>query len=337
MIQKLFNTIKTYYHDISIIVKLKILKDLPTPKLENGILDIPYIFADNNHIFKAKLKVNLEVDNIEFSTLDFIDAHTKKTLQSLKTHRFQCNICGENNIEFLQYITNREYPSCSSCGSNLRFRSLISALIQCLYDKQQVLTDISSNKSISGLGMSDWNGYAKPLSQHFNYINTFYHKAPKLDICNISNSHLSKYDFVISSDVFEHIPLPVEIAFKNLLLLLKPGGRCFLSVPYTQTGQTDEHFPSLCDYSIESRNGKKILKNKTSNGTIEYFDNLIFHGGGGDTLEMRIFSKPDLIKLLLEAGFEDITFYDKDIVEYGVIWPEIRVVTIIARKPLGAD
>lgn len=54
------------------------------------------------------------------------------------------------------------------------------------------------------------SGWAYICSKKFNYINTFYHKEPLLNIYDDDhiNNYLNLY-FIISSDVFEHInPFP---------------------------------------------------------------------------------------------------------------------------------
>ena len=38
-----------------------------------------------------------------------------------------------------------------------------------------------------------------------DYTNTWYDMEPSLDITNVSPIHHGKYDFIISSEVFEHV------------------------------------------------------------------------------------------------------------------------------------
>ena len=137
-------------------------------------------------------------------------------------------------------------------------------------------------------------------------------------------------DFVISSDVFEHVPPPVQNAFNNLFRILKEDGIVILSVPFTEAGDTREHFADLYDYKITSRKGKKILINITRNGEEQVFEELRFHGGCGDTLEMRLFSKSSLVYDIKKAGFRNITFHDSNIPEYGIFHnnPQSPVITM---------
>jgi hypothetical protein len=49
---------------------------------------------------------------------------------------------------------------------------------------------------------------------------------------------------------------------------------------------------------------------------------LCFHGGDGNTLEMRIFSKKSCLSFLEKSGFVDVTFYNitEDMNKYGIFW-----------------
>ncbi len=62
-----------------------------------------------------------------------------------------------------------------------------------------------------------------------------------------------------------------------------------------------------------------MLLNRTADGRLETFDNLVFHGGPGSTLEMRVFSEQDLITNCRAAGFSQIAVAE-DYAPYGIIW-----------------
>ncbi|MGH9903496.1 MAG: hypothetical protein ACRD68_16940, partial [Pyrinomonadaceae bacterium] len=74
-----------------------------------------------------------------------------------------------------------------------------------LFGESLALTDFPERRDISGIGMSDWDGYAAPLALKLGYQNTYYHQEPKLDITSIEPALESTLDFIISSDVFEHV------------------------------------------------------------------------------------------------------------------------------------
>lgn len=210
-------------------------------------------------------------------------------------------------------------------------RGMIHALSSALFFKSQAIPDFKENKQLLGKGMSDWDGYAKPLSEKLGYTNTYYHKGPQLDITSIPPDDEASVDFLISTDVFEHVNPPVSIAFENARRMLRNNGAFIFSVPYVLTGKTIEHFPNLFEYQIKCRDGEKVLINKTLEGHVEEFKDLTFHGGEGETLETRIFSLPDLLDELARAGFADVKIMSEPCFEYGVYWPQPWSLPIVAR------
>jgi len=140
-------------------------------------------------------------------------------------------------------------------------------------------------------------------------------------------------DFIISADVLEHTPPPVETAFGNLFKILKPGGVCILSVPYRNIGESEEHFPGLYNYSIVKRDGKKVLVSKDREGCVRVFENLHFHLGLGAVLEMRMFSKKALQDVIEKTGFNKVIFYQDSIPEHGILLEsDTDSVVIVLRK-----
>ena len=224
--------------------------------------------------------------------------------KSAEYHGFQCNICGKISYSPLADIKARETPSCYHCGSTLRFRSIIAALSDRLY--------------------------GRIIEHKFDYTNTFYHKSPYLDIISPAPEWYDTADFVIASDVFEHIPPPVSAAFNNLFQLSKRHGFIVFSVPLISNGDTIEHFPELHDYKITRRGRERILVNTTIDGRTQIFDNLRFHGGA--TLEMRVFSRNSLLEEISRAGFGDIVIHDASFPEYGIIQDETQSPVISMRK-----
>jgi SAM-dependent methyltransferase len=243
---------------------------------------------------------------------------------------FCCNICGTSNCLFARDI-NREGGACRVCGSIMRFRSLAAVLTQRLFGKIDVLDNIEPRNDIRGVGMSDHEFYSVRLAKKFDYTNTYFHCEPLLDVMNLSDRWVGVSDFIVSSDVFEHVAPPVQRAFDNLYRMLKPGGVVVFSVPFLLQDQTYEHFPNLFDYTIrEAEPGKWILRNVTRDGSIEEFDNLVFHGGPGTTLEMRLFSLAALEQHFIAAGFKEFRVHGEAEYEYGIFWPEPWSITISA-------
>lgn len=250
---------------------------------------------------------------------------------------FRCNICG-SQCEAQRSELSREAPSCATCGSTVRMRSLIYMLTKELFGRPMAIDDIDPPRpDIEGIGMSCWDGYALRLPHRVKFTNTYYHQAPFLDITDIKPEQHGTLDFIISSDVFEHVQAPVQRAFDNARRMLKPGGVLVFSVPWFPAHwwkrHSIEHFPELHDFKIAEEGGKWILHNVTAAGVEQRFDDLIFHGGPGSTLEMRVFSRWALIRHLKRAGFVDITFHDKDVPEFGLHWPHAWSTPLTARAP----
>jgi SAM-dependent methyltransferase len=242
---------------------------------------------------------------------------------------FRCNICGADNCAMAQEI-DRESGGCHICGSNVRFRSLAAVLTQRLCGKIKVLASMDSRFDLRGTGMSDHECYAGRLAEKFNYTNTYFHRKPLLDVTKPSEQWIDSSDFIISSDVFEHVAPPVQTAFDNLYSMLKPGGLVVFSVPFSLENESREHFPHLFDYTVREIAGKWVLRNVRQDGTIEEFDNLVFHGGPGTTLEMRLFSLSALTKHFELAGFSEFQVHSEPEFEYGIFWPNPWSVTISA-------
>jgi hypothetical protein len=246
---------------------------------------------------------------------------------------FLCNVCGHQNRDVpLDHVSNREFQSCASCRSSLRMRSLMHALSLELYGKALTVPAFPRDKTLVGLGMSDWEGYSKRLEERLGYTNTYYHAEPRLDIAAISEDLVGRHRFLISSDVFEHIPVfALDDAFRNSRRLLAADGVFIFTVPFVKTGETQEHFPRMHDFRIIETHAKRYLYNRTAEGEEEIFDQLVLHGGEGMTLEMRMFSEPDLLRRLRAAGFSDIRVCAGQVPEFGILWPMDGDVPIVAR------
>ncbi|RTY02026.1 class I SAM-dependent methyltransferase [Stenotrophomonas geniculata] len=255
----------------------------------------------------------------------------RKALDTIRPHVFAvsvpsaerpaCNICGFRLRASREVIAEREARSCIGCGSTLRFRALMAALQTEMDEGREVrvLERIPGCKQLKGIGMTDTHIYAVALRRKFDYINTYFHTQPMLDIRHPAEQYLGKHDFVVSSDVLEHVDGPCERTLGNLRALLKPGGLLALTVPYGYHDVTIEHFPELNDYRIEGTGPDRILVNITKDGREQRFSDLSFHGGDGSTLELRIFSYPHLVRLLEEAGFVDVKLHDSQYPQWGII------------------
>jgi SAM-dependent methyltransferase len=202
----------------------------------------------------------------------------------------------------------------------VRFRSIVHCLSLGLYGQSIPLPDFPIRKGLLGLGMSDWEGYALPLAEKLGYTNAFYHQEPFFDITRPPDDWTDRYDFVVSSDVMEHVAPPIQDAFDNLFRILRPGGFLVLSVPFVNGQPTREHFPDLHRYEMLEEGQEWVLRNKTKDGTDNTYRNLTFHGGPGTTVEMRVFGQADLLQNLAEAGFTEIEVMEAPESSYGILW-----------------
>ena len=247
---------------------------------------------------------------------------------------FRCNVCGDHGCADMQHL-GRETPSCLNCGSTPRIRGIVRALSLTLLGSNELLPDFPVRRELNGWGMTDPPALATRLAEKFSYANTFYHCEPRVDISASEQplEWIGKADFIISSEVFEHIVPPVRRAFENVYRLLAPGGVFILTAPFANIEATIEHFPDLHDFEVIERDRQYVLRNITVDGRAQEWSDLRFHGGPGSTLEMRIFAKSDLIDHLQATGFSDVTVYDTPDFAHGIWWPEPWSFVISARKP----
>ena len=216
--------------------------------------------------------------------------------------KFLCNICGSLNVSSAD-ASEREAVSCSHCRSSIRYRAVVLALSRALFGLDLTLPEFPTLKSLRGLGLSDSDVYAVPLERCFTYTNTFYHRDPSLDLLRPDEREFGRYDFVICSDILEHVSEPVGVAFSTLARLLKPSGVLILTVPYSLEPETIEHFPLLAESVLAEVNDRTVLVGHMVTGEYRVFEDLVFHSGAGATLERRIFSDRDIRTALSAAGF----------------------------------
>jgi SAM-dependent methyltransferase len=228
---------------------------------------------------------------------------------------------------------SREAGECAGCGSTVRMRSVIRCLSLALFGRSVRLSDLAADQSIRGTGLSDWVGYAGRLAGLFDYTNTSYNAEPRLDITDPPAHLLGTLDFMIASDVFEHVAPPVDRAFAGAFNLLKPGGILVFTVPYSKDGETIEHFPDLNDFAVLEFGPDCYLINRRRDGEYEVFDDIVFHGGVGQTLEMRIFSEADVVRSLRRSGFEGVVIHRENDPAAGIIHREDWSLPITAVKP----
>ncbi len=245
---------------------------------------------------------------------------------------FSCNICGANIVDFPTEQLDREIVSCEACGSTVRWRSIVHLISLALFGKPMLLGDFPKDKGIRGVGLSDSPLYSEPLAQKFSYINTYIHQEPFLDIENPPGDYLGVHDFMISADVFEHVLPPASKAFDSAFRLLKPGGHLILTVPYGTSEETIEHFPDVTAFRIVQFDGESVMVHRDQFGAYSLRTDLRFHGGQGDTLEMRVFSLRHILKLLADAGFTAVQVFEEPYLPWGIVNKHPWALPILAKR-----
>ncbi len=249
---------------------------------------------------------------------------------------FQCNICGNICTAELESL-RRETRSCAHCNSTPRTRAVVRALSIGLFEQNLILPQFPIRKELTGLGLTDAESYASQLKERFTYLNTYFHREPRLDIMSdeIEPSRSEANDFIISSEVFEHVLPPVQKAFQHVYKMLKPGGLLVLTVPYGLQSETTEYFPELHQFTLVEKDGVRTLTNITRSGVSQTFRELVFHGGPGATLEMRLFSYSGVLDALIAAGFDQVIVHDTPDFDHGIWWPAPCSFPFTARKSVA--
>lgn len=215
----------------------------------------------------------------------------------------------------------------------MRTRALLRALSLELFGTVFKLDDFPRIKSLRGLGTSDPGQYADKLADKFDYRNTFFHREPQFDLVNPPPHELGRYDFIVSSEVLEHVLPPVERAFDSLLRLLKPAGILVMTVPYSLEASMAEHYPDAFEFGFVKLGERVVLVNRTRSGEVQVFDNPVFHiSWGGAALEMREFNETELRRMINGSGFSEVLTHADDDSQWGIVHAEKWSLPIVARK-----
>jgi SAM-dependent methyltransferase len=212
----------------------------------------------------------------------------------------------------------------------------MGALSMELFGIRLSLADFPRVKSWRGLGTSDSSQYANRLGEVFDYRNTFYDREPRFDLGKLDpedpSQQPNQYDFILSSEVLEHVAPPVHEAFRNAYNLLKPGGVLVLTVPY-HLDEPMEHFPDLHEYGLAEIGNRMVLVNRTRAGEMQVREDLSFHRSGSEkALEMRIFTEEMLRNALAVAGFGSVKVHAANYRPFGIVPAESWALPIAARK-----
>lgn len=158
----------------------------------------------------------------------------------------KCNIC---NNEFESQLKDdltpeeinsfRESLNCKKCNSISRDRIMMWALANCMNHKECLL-ELPTNKEIRILESTGVRGHPNVLNSKFDYINTKFDSnsiRKKLDrrkFADFQDLHFDNefFDYIVSSDVFEHVRLD-DKAFREVYRTLKNHGYFLMTAPFS--------------------------------------------------------------------------------------------------------
>jgi SAM-dependent methyltransferase len=221
--------------------------------------------------------------------------------------KFVCNLCGQENTLEAAHLLNPELVSCSRCGSNIRLRWLAKRLSSELFGSSLPLFEFPRMPFLKGLGLTDPDVLAHQLTKSFTYRNTYYDSEPRFDICS-DDSPLGELDFLIASEVLEHVEPPVTRAFRNAARLLKPSGIFLLTAPWVWDGSRENALPELYDWKLCSEGERWVIVNRNPAGEVERFYDLAFDDKPGPCLGNTREHFPELYdwKLLEHDGIRTL-------------------------------
>jgi SAM-dependent methyltransferase len=244
---------------------------------------------------------------------------------------YTCNVCGAGNRSSIEDLT-RENPSCTCCRSTVRMREVVYLASIALFGAALPIPELPVRPELRGVGLSDWWEYADRLASHIDYRNTWYHQEPRLDITAVRDEQVATMDLVIATDVFEHVLPPVQLAFDGAARLLRPGGGFVFSVPWVPHGYSVEHYPDAVDYEVVEVGERHEVDIMDAAGNRRRVTDPCFHGGPGSTLEMRLFSLPDIQRHLKAAGFRSLRVLRDNVDEFGIRHPVDGSLPMLARR-----
>jgi SAM-dependent methyltransferase len=145
------------------------------------------------------------------------------------------------------------------------------------------LDEFPFDASICGVGLTDPEPIATRLAERFTYCNTYLDASPRLDV-RVDASPFGALDFLVASEVFEHVEPPVTDAFQNAARLLKPSGVLLLTVPWVWDGDGGDVLPALHDWKLARVDGKWVIIDRLPDGQTIEFHNPTFDGSEGPSL-----------------------------------------------------
>lgn len=235
-----------------------------------------------------------------------------------------CNICNTNleydlkdSLTSEEILAFREGLVCQKCGSISRDRMMMWALSN-TNSKTSNLSQIPENKNLKILESTATRGHTEVLDLKFEYMNTIFNsEAIKANIdpkkfADFQNLHFEDdyFDYILASDVFEHIRLD-DNAYSEVFRTLKTHGYFLMTVPFS--------------YELD----KTIIRVKPEGDKDIFLLPPEYHAE--HTLVYRLYGK-DLFKKLTKHGFR-VCYIHAQIKKYGISKQEV----FICRKGSNVD
>lgn len=166
--------------------------------------------------------------------------------------------------------------------------------------QQRPLVSVPPDWSLRGLFLSDSPDFFAFFSRKWDVSNVFYHKYPVLDLFSVPDAAKKSFNFVVCSDVLEHVGGSPLAALEGLRALLKPGGAAVVTVPIGDPVETVEHYPGMVDYKVLDG---PAVQWRDESGTVTVDNNPEMHGGDGLVVAFRRFGKSEFENQVVAAGF----------------------------------
>lgn len=232
-------------------------------------------------------------------------------------HAFEgmCNVCGWQGLFERKHRSPRETYSCGQCRSSLRYRAQAEAILTCSGRPGDTLIGLVESEYWRSLKVYE-PGVTGPFRKIFGpsdrYFTSFYWDdvAPggyrDGVICqNIMATTYAdgEFDFVITSDIFEHVRHPLD-GLLEVRRILAPGGFHVWTVPAM------EPFPA-----------KTISRIDTSTSEDVPLLPLVYHGSGitgGKSVVYTDFGQ-DVIQQLNDLEFPTVMARYKPCREIGAL------------------
>ena len=224
--------------------------------------------------------------------------------QAIYISRF-CNICG-NEGEFVRPEAGREGFICSNCSASSRLRAVMYVLGRCLRMGDVPVAGWAPDKRLRILESSGRSSYPMMLKDKFEYYNTEFDPDSELvdkpfsrfaDFQNLAYDD-EQFDYVIATDVFEHIRED-EKALREVFRVLKHNGTFIMTVPYNHEWE------------------KTLVRVKTEGDADIFLLPPEYHGGGGQTLAYRTYGR-DLPDRLHAQGFS-VGYLDLEVPKHRIV------------------